>query len=178
MKKFIFFLTLSRIISGPIIFLLILIGEAFFLSLILFFMFAITDFFDGFLARKYNLVSIMGSVMDPIADKIMILFVLVAISLYLDSAFIGFVTCMILMREFWVSGLRDFNAQSGNSNATQVSLIAKYKTTSQQFACCIYLFGIFIGSSLILFLANFFLFFALVLTLISGLKYTSQSFNY
>ncbi len=177
MKKFIFFLTLSRIISGPIIFLLILYSEAFFLSLILFFTFATTDFFDGFLARKYNLVSIMGSVMDPIADKIMILFALVAISLYLDSVFIGFVTCMILMREFWVSGLRDFNSQSGNSYATQVSRVAKFKTTSQQFACCIYLFGISIGSSLILFLADFFLFLALILTIISGLKYTSQTFK-
>ena len=177
MKNFIFFLTLSRIISGPIIFLLILMEEAFLLSLILFIIFASTDFFDGYLARKYKHVSIIGSVMDPIADKIMISFVLVALSLSLNSIFIALVTCIILMREFWVSGLRDFNGQLGKSHATEVLLVAKYKTTAQQFACCIYLFGVSIGSSLVLFLANFFLFTALILTLHSGMVYTSQTFK-
>ena len=177
MKNFIFFLTLSRIIGGPIIFLLILLKEAYLLSLFLFIIFAATDFCDGYLARKYNHVSIMGSVMDPIADKIMISFVLVGLSLSLDSIFIAFVACIILMREFWVSGLRDFNAQSGKSHATEVLLVAKYKTSAQQFACCIYLFGISMGSSLMLFLANFFLFFALILTLYSGVIYTSQTFE-
>tara|TARA_B110000003_G_scaffold271967_1_gene307003 strand:- start:1103 stop:1639 length:537 start_codon:yes stop_codon:yes gene_type:complete len=177
MKNFIFLLTFSRIIGGPIIFLLILFSDAFLLSLFLFIIFAITDFFDGYLARKYNQVSKIGSVMDPIADKIMILFVLVGLSLSLDSSFIAFMACLILMREFWVSGLRDFNAQSGNSYATEVLVVAKYKTTSQQLACCIYLLGISIESSLTLFLADFFLFFALILTLYSGLAYTSNTFK-
>ena len=61
--------------------------------------------------------------MDPIADKILIIFILMALALYLNSSFIAFIGCCIFMREIWVSALRDFNAQEGNAGATAVTLI-------------------------------------------------------
>jgi phosphatidylglycerophosphate synthase len=50
--------------------------DGYLLALILFFLAGITDYFDGYLARKYNAVSQLGEILDPIADKILILFVL------------------------------------------------------------------------------------------------------
>ena len=177
MKNFIFALTFSRIIAGPIILLAIIWAEAFSLALIIFALIASTDFWDGYLSRKYNLTSRLGAVLDPIAYKILILFVLVSLALFLKSSFIGFVSCCILTRELWVSALRDLNAQKGNLGATAVTSIAKYKTTVQLLACAIYLYSLSIQSSLLLFISDFVLFFALILTVYSGLLYSIKTFN-
>ena len=177
MKNFIFALTFSRILAGPLIFLLILWAEAFAVALIIFLIVAITDFWDGYLARKYNLTSTLGAIMDPIADKILIIFILMALALYLNSSFIAFIGCCIFMREIWVSALRDFNAQEGNAGATAVTLIAKYKTASQLISCAIYLYAISVNSAFLLFLSDFVLFFALLITLYSGLIYSINSFS-
>ena len=59
-------------------------------AFILFFIASITDYFDGYLARKYNSVSQIGEILDPIADKILIVFLLFAISVNLTSYYIGF----------------------------------------------------------------------------------------
>ena len=76
MSTFINILTLSRIILGVVIFLLLMLPDWYLLALILFFFAGVTDYFDGYLARKYNAVSQLGEVLDPIADKILIVFVL------------------------------------------------------------------------------------------------------
>lgn len=177
MKFFINFLTISRILLGPIIFILILYWEAFFVSLFLFFFASISDYFDGALARKYNLSSQLGEVLDPIADKILVLFLLFALTLYFSSIYIGFISCLILAREFWVSALRDFNARNLNASATQVSFLAKLKTTVQLIAIGFYLFGLSIESSFLIFLANFILFMALIITIQSGLAYSLKTFS-
>ena len=72
---------------------------------------SITDYFDGYLARKYNLVSQLGEILDPIADKILIVFLLFAITANLNSYYIGFFSAIIITREIWVGALRDFNAR-------------------------------------------------------------------
>ena len=76
MTTFINLLTFSRIFLAAIIFLLLMSPDGYLLALILFFLAGITDYFDGYLARKYNAVSQLGEILDPIADKILILFVL------------------------------------------------------------------------------------------------------
>ena len=68
MNLLIQFLTYFRMIAGPIIFLLILYFDQYGLALVLFFLASISDFFDGFLARRYNLTSELGEIIDPIAD--------------------------------------------------------------------------------------------------------------
>jgi CDP-diacylglycerol--glycerol-3-phosphate 3-phosphatidyltransferase len=79
--------------------------------LLLFFLASISDYWDGLLARKYKLESTLGAVLDPIADKILITFLILALSIELSSSFIGMVGGIMLIREFWVGALRDLNAR-------------------------------------------------------------------
>ena len=74
MSIFINILTLSRIFLAAVIFLLLITPDGYLLALILFFLAGITDYYDGLLARKYNAVSQIGEILDPIADKILVLF--------------------------------------------------------------------------------------------------------
>ena len=69
MSIFINLITISRIILGGVIFVLLTRTEMYWYAFILFFLAGITDYYDGFLARKYNLVSQLGEILDPIADK-------------------------------------------------------------------------------------------------------------
>jgi phosphatidylglycerophosphate synthase len=84
---------------------------------------------------------------------------------------------IMLVREFWVGALRDLNARQGNSKATQVTFLAKIKTSIQFLAFTCYLLGLAIHNSLILFTANFFLFLALIIALQTGLSYTIATFR-
>ena len=61
-------LTLSRIFLAAVIFLLLTRPEGYFLAFVLFFLAGVTDYFDGYLARKYILTSEIGEILDPIAD--------------------------------------------------------------------------------------------------------------
>ena len=75
MATFINILTFSRIVLAAIIFLLLMSSDGYLLALILFYIAGFTDWLDGYLARKYNSVSQLGEILDPIADKILIVFV-------------------------------------------------------------------------------------------------------
>ena len=77
MTTFINLITFSRILLAVVIFMLLMSPNGYLLSLILFFFAGISDYFDGYLARKYKIESQFGEVLDPIADKILILFVLI-----------------------------------------------------------------------------------------------------
>ena len=177
MSIFINILTLSRIILAAFIFLLLMSPDGYLLALILFFLAGITDYFDGYLARRYNAVSQLGEILDPIADKILILFVLFGLAINLSSYLIGFVGAAIITREIWVGALRDFNARNEKSNATKVTFLAKIKTTVQLFTLSIYLFGLSINNMLVIIIADIFLFIALFITLYTGLIYTINSFK-
>ena len=177
MNTFIQILTYFRIFSGPIIFLLILIDQNYGMALFLLVLASASDYWDGYLARRYSLTSILGAVLDPIADKILITFTVIALSVDLGSSYVAFLGSIMLAREYWVSALRDFNAREGNINATQVTLLAKIKTAIQLGTFCLYLLGLYLGSTFMLFVANFFLFTALIITLQTGLSYTISTFK-
>jgi CDP-diacylglycerol--glycerol-3-phosphate 3-phosphatidyltransferase len=177
MNYFIQSLTYFRILISPIIFLFITFYDLYGWALFLFFLASISDYWDGFLARKYNLESITGAVLDPIADKILVTFIILALSIELSSVFIGFVGGIMLVREFWVGALRDLNARQNNSDATKVTFLAKIKTFTQLFAFSSYLLGMTLNHSLILFISNFLLLLALIITLQTGLSYTIATFK-
>ena len=175
MTAFINMLTFSRIILAAAIFILLMSPDGYFLALILFFIAGITDYFDGYLARKYNSTSQIGEILDPIADKILIVFVLFGIAINLNSYLIGFVGSIIITREIWVGALRDLNARNNKSDATKVTFLAKIKTTIQLFTLSLYLLALTLNNMLLIQFAHIFLFISLLITLYTGLVYTLNS---
>jgi CDP-diacylglycerol--glycerol-3-phosphate 3-phosphatidyltransferase len=177
MRTFINILTLSRIFLAAVIFLLLISPDRYLLALILFFLAGITDYFDGYLARKYNAVSQLGEILDPIADKILVLFVLFGLAINLSSYLIGFFGAIIITREIWVGALRDLNARNNKNDATKVTFLAKIKTTIQLFTISIYLIALTINNMLLIIVADIFLFASLFITLYTGFVYTLNSFK-
>ena len=151
--------------------------DGYWLALVLFFIAGITDYFDGYLARKYSAVSQLGEILDPIADKILILFVLFGLAINLSSYLIGFIGAIVITREIWVGALRDLNARNGKSDATSVTFLAKIKTSVQMLTLSVYLFGLAINNMLIIIIADILLFISLFITLYTGLIYTLNTFN-
>ena len=147
------------------------------LSLILFFIAGLTDFFDGFYARKYNATSQIGEILDPLADKILIIFLFFGLAVNLSSFLIAFAGSLIITREIWISALRDYNARNNNINATKVIYIAKIKTTIQLFTIMIYLFGLAFNVMLLIILGDIFMIIATLITIYTGYIYTYNSFR-
>ena len=172
MTTLIHILTFSRILFAAIIFILLMSSEGYFLALVLFFLAGITDYLDGYLARKYNAVSQIGEILDPIADKILVLFAIFAIAINLSSYLIGFIGAIIITREIWVGALRDLNARNGKSDATKVTFLAKIKTSVQLSTISVYLFGLAINNMLVIIIADILLFISLFITVYTGLIYT------
>jgi len=174
---FINILTLSRIFLAVIIFVLLMSPDGYLFALVLFFLAGVTDYFDGYLARKYNAASQLGEILDPIADKILILFVLFGLAVNLSSYLIGFIGAIIITREIWVGALRDINARNGKSDATKVTFLAKIKTSVQLLTLSIYLFGLATNNMLIVVIADILLFLSLLITLYTGYVYTLNTFK-
>lgn len=128
-------LTVSRIALIPVLLLFVYLpyDPTAWLAVMMYVWICFTDFLDGYLARKYNVVSSIGTFLDPIADKILIavlLVVFVDIG-YLDDFWV-IPVMVILVREFVISGLREFLATK--EVKVPVTLIAKWKTTIQMVA--------------------------------------------
>ena len=177
MTTFINLLTFSRILLAAIIFLLLMSSDGYLLALILFFVASITDYFDGYLARKYNAVSELGEVLDPIADKILIVFVLFGLAVNLSSYLIAFIGALIITREIWVGALRDLNARNNRGDATKVTFLAKIKTTIQLLTLSMYLLALTLNNMFLIIFADIFLFISLFITLYTGFIYTFNSFK-
>lgn len=131
-------LTLSRIVTLPLLGFLLWwpnwqVGYA--LAFALYCLMAITDYFDGYLARSSGAVSRLGIFLDPIADKIMVAVVILVLTAqgYLRGPIVGdmhvIAGLIILVREIAVSGLREF--LGGLQVSVPVSKLAKWKTTFQ-----------------------------------------------
>ena len=177
MTTFINLLTFSRIVLAAIIFLLLMSSDGYLLALILFYIAGFTDWLDGYLARKYNAVSQLGEVLDPIADKILIVFVFFALAVNLSSYLIGFFASLIITREIWVGALRDLNARNNRTDATKVTFIAKIKTTIQLITISIYLLALTLNNMLLVIVADILLFTSLLITFYTGLIYTFNTFK-
>ena len=177
MKNLVLAITLSRIFLGPIIFLLAVFIQAYFLALLLFFLAALTDYLDGKLARTYKVTSRLGAILDPIADKLLLVFALLSILLITNDPFIGFMVAIILAREIWIAGLREYAVEQNNADATMVTFLAKSKTSAQFVAITMYYLGLANDQAIIIFLASFVLFLALLLGLQTATRYTKNVFN-
>ena len=171
------FLTFSRILVAVIIFILLAIDKYYFLALFLFFIAGLSDYLDGYFARKYNASSQIGEILDPLADKILIIFLFFGLAVNLSSFLIGFAGSLIIAREIWISSLRDYNARNNNANATKVIYIAKIKTSLQLFTILIYLTGLAFNKMLLIILGDIFMIMSVLITIYSGYIYTVNSFK-
>ena len=99
---------------------------------------AITDWFDGYLARKLNQMSAFGAFLDPVADKLMVAAALIVlVELGRTDAIVALI---IIGREITISALREWMAQLGQSKNVAVSMLGKVKTVSQLVAIPFLLF--------------------------------------
>ena len=170
-------ITLSRILCAILIYLCLYLKSQYLIALILFFIASFSDFLDGYIARKTNSESILGEILDPIADKLLIVFVLIGLSVNLDSFLIGFISAVIISREIWVAALRDINSRNNRSEKTKVTFLAKTKTAIQMLAILMYLFGLTLNNMMVLFFADIVLIIALFVTIQTGFQYTISTFK-
>ncbi len=163
-------LTISRIAVIPCIILAFYIPGKFgnWLCFILFAAASITDYFDGMLARAWQVQSKIGKIFDPIADKLLVATAIVLL-VHQDRAHI-LPAIAILCREIMVSGLREYLAEINIS--MPVSSLAKFKTAFQMIALCILLLGDAVSGYINAeFWGNLLLWIAAILTLITGYAY-------
>ncbi len=110
----------------------------------MFVVFALTDWLDGYLARRLNQTSAFGAFLDPVADKFLVCASLL-ILVHLGRADV-FVALIIIGREIAISALREWMAQIGASSSVAVHMIGKVKTTVQMVAIPFLLFdGVLFG---------------------------------
>jgi cardiolipin synthase (CMP-forming) len=109
-------------------------------STIVFIVAAVTDWFDGFLARRWNETSAFGAFLDPVADKLMVAGALLVVMEFRSVEYIAIIAFIIIGREIAISALREWMAQIGASKSVAVSSIGKIKTTAQMIAIPMLLF--------------------------------------
>jgi CDP-diacylglycerol--glycerol-3-phosphate 3-phosphatidyltransferase/cardiolipin synthase len=130
---------------------------------------AVTDWLDGWLARKLNQTSAFGAFLDPVADKLMVaaaLIVLVQLA-RLDAI----VALIIIGREIAISALREWMAQIGEGKSLAVSVLGKIKTISQMVAIPLLLYHDPIGSFSPIQVGTWLIYLAALLTLVSMAYY-------
>jgi CDP-diacylglycerol--glycerol-3-phosphate 3-phosphatidyltransferase len=108
---------------------------------VIFILAAITDGLDGYLARRLDLTSDFGAFLDPVADKLMVVIVLVVILQADPRIFIAAIAAIIIGREVTVSALREWMAEVGNREQVAVTGVAKFKTIAQMFGLSLMLWS-------------------------------------
>ena len=95
---------------------------------------SITDWFDGYLARRLGQMTAFGAFLDPVADKLMVAIALVLLVERHDTLLFTLAACVIIGREIVVSALREWMAELGERTSVAVSFIGKIKTAAQMLA--------------------------------------------
>lgn len=172
-------LTLFRIILIPLFMVVALYDITPFptvVALVVFILACVTDWLDGYLARKNNQVTNFGKIVDPLADKMLVTAALLC--LVSDNLVSPWIAIIILAREFIVSGIRISAASEGNVIAA--SMWGKVKTVWQFIAICITLvladfIGVFAFAKIII---DICMWGAAALTVISGVDYVVKNIKY
>ena len=140
---------------------------------VIFIIAAITDWFDGWLARKLGQTSAFGAFLDPVADKLMVAAaLLVLVQMERADAIIAFI---IIGREIAISALREWMAKIGAARNIAVSFIGKVKTTAQMIAIPLLLFNDELFGISMLRLGSWLILIAALLTLWSMAYYLKKA---
>jgi CDP-diacylglycerol--glycerol-3-phosphate 3-phosphatidyltransferase len=160
-----------RIIIAPVMFWILLSPELFtdngidiswsyYTASLLFVLASITDFFDGFIARELDQKTMLGAILDPLADKMLVLAAFLGLMINKDAS--AWAIYIIVVRELFITGLRTMAVSEGIGDVS-ASWAGKVKTVAQMFAIG-FLMMHWPGGTLLLWLA-------VVLTLYSGFEY-------
>lgn len=140
-------LSLLRIILIPVLVgLYILPNEpAYLWATVIFVVAALTDWLDGYLARKWQQTSPFGAFIDPVADKLIVAVALLLVLYKTPAWYILIPVAIIIGREITVSALREWMAELGQRNVVKVSYVGKLKTTFQMISigCLIFYKSLF-----------------------------------
>ena len=126
-------LTLLRIVLIPVFVVVFYLPMAWAheAATVIFVLAAITDWLDGYLARRMQLVSALGAFLDPVADKLMVATALVLVVQADPQVAIAVAAAVIIGREITISALREWMAEIGQRTKVAVSRLGKYKTILQ-----------------------------------------------
>jgi CDP-diacylglycerol--glycerol-3-phosphate 3-phosphatidyltransferase len=100
----------------------------------IFFVASVSDWVDGYLARIMKQESSFGAFLDPVADKLMVVVIIILLVEAHPSIYVALPSVIIVAREISISALREWMAQLGSTTTLQVSFIGKAKTVAQMFA--------------------------------------------
>ena len=172
-------LTFFRLAAAPCVAISLILNLNAVIPLSVFLLASITDYIDGYLARVLNQSTSLGRVLDPIADKAMVIITLCFLHYSFEDdvtkIFLGIPTVVIIFREIFVSGLREYIGDKTESLA--VTMLSKWKTALQMVAL-----GVLLASEV-----NYFsvlplnliglmtLWLAAVVTVITGIEYFKKS---
>ena len=167
-------LTLGRIVAVPVLVALFYLpgSASAYATFIVFVAASVTDFFDGYLARRLNQFSTLGRILDPIADKLLVAAALVMLAAFDRAPAIAVVA--ILSREVLISGLRE--ALAGRT-VLHVSMLAKGKTATQMVAIALLLIAPAIGTGWFWAIGEAALWLAVVLTWLSAIDYLRSAWS-
>jgi len=129
-------LTLMRIALIPVLVLVFYLPfkHHLLVAAVIFVVAAVTDWLDGFLARRLGQTSAFGAFLDPVADKLMVAVALVLLVERHHTHLFTLAACVIIGREIVISALREWMAELGERTSVAVSYIGKVKTTAQMVA--------------------------------------------
>lgn len=166
-------LTLARILLIPVFVLLFYLptpwaNQA---AALVFVLAAITDWFDGFLARRMGLTTALGAFLDPVADKLMVAAALVLLLQDNPVFWLALPALVIIGREITISALREWMAELGARTQVAVSEIGKVKTAAQMLSITLLIYRHDIAGIPVYTIGLVLLFIAVVLTLWSMLIY-------
>lgn len=172
-------LTLLRIIMLPLLFFVFYwdFPYHYVISTIIFTLIGLTDFLDGYLARKLNQLSPFGAFMDPVADKLAVAMCYILIAVLYQNPWVTTAVTIIIGREIAISALREWMANAGKSEKIAVANIGKWKTFMQMFTIGMMFLSAERFSVYFEWAAYVCLAIATVLTLISMIHYFQQAWN-
>ena len=165
--------------------------EIFFLFLLtLFILASISDFLDGFIARKWNQESDIGKILDPIADKLLVIISLIILIIsFEENPIIFFSSILIIFREILISGLREITKSSGL--ILNVTKLSKWKTAAQLASIILLFLNIFYYNnsyeglifplwiySISYFIGNLLILVAALLSILSAYRYAIETINF
>ncbi|WP_446811879.1 CDP-diacylglycerol--glycerol-3-phosphate 3-phosphatidyltransferase [Methylomonas sp. 2BW1-5-20] len=136
-----------------------------------------TDWLDGYLARKMNMQTAFGAFLDPVADKLMVAFVLVLVVQAQGNPYLAIPSAIIIGREIAIASLREWMAEIGQRAKVKVSQLGKWKTTAQMTAVSLLLYRDDLLGLPINVMGYWLLYLSAILTLWSMVNYLIAAFS-